>query len=640
MVAIKSLDEALPIVEMKDRLSTLEKYGIYTSLTDIRDAPAGNFPYTLLTGGNKVDYTYTLGNYTGQVDNKRIIKLNSVPINQGALVRQELAGLSFQAKIANSSARDADDRLQDFAVSPEDFEAVGDGITDDSDALQKCFDAMAARKKFGMVRCSFNKIYYIANPDGLKIDVSYTSVDGMGSSFKFAGDGFTISGTEPIPFNQGNQAIRNLRVVGPGQFPSVAAGTVGAGTSVGMRYQGIDGTPSGPQHIKSYDIHVSLFDVGFLYGYNAILLDHFGCSANNCNIGIKSVGGAGDTNEGVKWIGGAIYNCGLAVQQSDIANNGSIALMGVHLDYCDKVILITTGAIVVGWGLWIEAHNWTSAPFEINGTNTQNALMDLNILKMVTGTTGPAATYSHVAKGQYNTTISLDFGFVGRIQPSSDAWYSGAGDFKVRTKSSPTFTQLPHVLREDQSLLIDGNYQLNFIADDTFISTIDSSTQTIADRFRSTYTADSATAIFLSPSTEYAVEGSNSLSVLKNSGAGSNAEIVIALVPAEADANYGIRFKMRKPGASVGGLYINFLWIGGDARDPLGRLPFKKVQPFESIRVDFDGNDSGWITFTNPNVPARKPSWARYLAIVADCKDWNAMGDRLYFARNNVDRTG
>lgn len=115
----KLIDDVKAITDIDDRLNTLEKYGIYTSLTDLKDAEAGNLPYTLITVDGRCEYTYIAGDYTGQDDNINVIKLNSVLISVGALILQ--SSKTIQTSLAPGLPAFSVNKIISRRVSLDDF---------------------------------------------------------------------------------------------------------------------------------------------------------------------------------------------------------------------------------------------------------------------------------------------------------------------------------------------------------------------------------------------------------------------------------------------------------------------------------------------------------------------------------------
>lgn len=59
----------------------------YRSLTELKAAPQANGSYTLLTATGRAEYAFVAGNFTGRADDQAVVKLDSVPLTTGALVR-------------------------------------------------------------------------------------------------------------------------------------------------------------------------------------------------------------------------------------------------------------------------------------------------------------------------------------------------------------------------------------------------------------------------------------------------------------------------------------------------------------------------------------------------------------------------
>lgn len=146
MAAPKYLSGTQTIKDIRDRMNVLEKYGIYTSLADLRNAAAGDFPYTLITNTGKLEYTYTEGNFSTKEDNHNIIKLNSKDLSQGALVLQTVGNFGVQSTPGGPIIRTDDSychttRLSKYTRSG----SLNDYTSAFQDAIQDAVDRKLAR---------------------------------------------------------------------------------------------------------------------------------------------------------------------------------------------------------------------------------------------------------------------------------------------------------------------------------------------------------------------------------------------------------------------------------------------------------------------------------------------------------------
>jgi len=138
----------------------------YLSLVLLKAAPASNRSYKLVTDvGGLVNYAYVTGDFTGKDDESSVVKLNSVPLTTGALVRQGAASISVTGggtvqgfltalsgatgaqKVGRTATgtgailRTLDDVIEDFGKSVKDYGAKGDGVTNDYQAFLNCLAA-------------------------------------------------------------------------------------------------------------------------------------------------------------------------------------------------------------------------------------------------------------------------------------------------------------------------------------------------------------------------------------------------------------------------------------------------------------------------------------------------------------------
>lgn len=98
----------------------------YTSLVDLKAAPASNFVYSLVLAGSRVDYYYETANSPYTADDDNIIKLDDVSLSTGALVKAKASSVSTSNnKTVQTMLDAAEGAFRDTPDSTTEFDWIG-----------------------------------------------------------------------------------------------------------------------------------------------------------------------------------------------------------------------------------------------------------------------------------------------------------------------------------------------------------------------------------------------------------------------------------------------------------------------------------------------------------------------------------
>lgn len=139
-----------------DRGDVGEAANTFDSMAKMQALDPVRYPSATLADGISppIQYAFVRGDFTGRVDGRDIVALDSVEVKTGALVRAGARGVSYRRRTIQA-------RLDEI-VSVLDFGAKGDGVTDDILAFEEARDTGAH------IYAPFPNRYFLSRPLVLK----------------------------------------------------------------------------------------------------------------------------------------------------------------------------------------------------------------------------------------------------------------------------------------------------------------------------------------------------------------------------------------------------------------------------------------------------------------------------------------
>jgi len=188
--------------------------------------------------------------------------------------------LSYMPAGVGAVATDVQDKLREN-VSVKDFGAVGDGVTDDTAAIQAAINAVEATGKAGVVVVPPGTYKMLS---GVVIDASVITLDGKGALLDFSslssGIAITVTGASinyaGNPYFNGSNCLRGLKVKGPGSGVTGVTGLLMTGSGF-----------LGSNDYAIRDCSIYSFATGVVMGDVAyhLLFDH--CSIFLCGVAVN-----------------------------------------------------------------------------------------------------------------------------------------------------------------------------------------------------------------------------------------------------------------------------------------------------------------------------------------------------------------
>lgn len=281
----------------------------------------------------------------------------------GATRRQLLigSGLSVHAVVgAAAMAAHADIVPQPQQVNPEAFGAVGDGVADDTRAMQAALDHCAIT----------GALLYFARPSAkyritksLRYNPHRHSISGGNATLSsdFAGALLVILGGDDVStrsryWTNATRAISGIRMEGPGLTGASVAIVIGSDVEPNRRRNAA--------HVNISNIVVSGFAVGIKFLSHSYLIRFSEANLFNCGLLISSPPGNIDAGENITFISCTLFNCESIVDVFDT----DINFIACSLDYFDQFAVRCAGnSRIAMTGCHIESTSGKSVWFETTG---------------------------------------------------------------------------------------------------------------------------------------------------------------------------------------------------------------------------------------------------------------------------------
>jgi hypothetical protein len=516
--------------------------------------------------------------------------------------------------------------LNESHINVKDFGAVGDGVSDDTAAIQL---AINTAKGAGLKGIS-NKAVFI--PGGiyiisstLTVDSTFTSILSSGAilfSNGFVGTLLNIIASDPLaPYDQTGTRYEGFEIRG-----QLTGGTTLVAGSIAIKLSGGSGvSPINVASLTLAQINVQYFDKAIVFEDNVYLINFVNSTFFNLNTGVtlpKTYNGG----ERMTFHNCTFGNNTLAVSM----NNDSADMMFTNcsFDYGAKIIDLVYGKIFLN-DCHLEFGNPTGPQITLgSGLGTALVMKGGQILSSFTPSS--AKNFDTFIDVQSQGGV-LDQGggalFDGVCLHNMDtkSGFFGSGDGPITVINSQTFQFTgfaPKAISVKENLLADGGFEDNSIG--TLIDDIvflENSTTNILNNGK----------LDLSTTTSTFKSGSNSLRINKPSSQSSGCSFIIGN-RVRSGSRIGFKAFTKNDALLNGTLFYSIVFYKVNNN---GTVP--KLQKFvlgNSYNINFTGATSGtWSDISYPDCP-KAPIWATHCGILFNL-DSLSVGS-IYFDEINI----
>lgn len=207
------------------------------------------------------------------------------------------------------------------------------GMTDEARLRLALSSFVSAREE---VRLTVSRRMVIT--DTITVDTSYISLDFTQGTVDARTiknkPAFVFTGSSNAGYPNTRATVTGLRILGPG---------AGSTSSPGIVFEG--GSATDVRGVGIFGLELSGFAIGIEFRSNAFLLSFFNCHVYRCNVGISMPAGLRNYGENIKFIGGGIGTCDLAVQNAN--PNGNFHLISTSIDFCRRAVEALSGGVFI-----------------------------------------------------------------------------------------------------------------------------------------------------------------------------------------------------------------------------------------------------------------------------------------------------
>jgi hypothetical protein len=504
-----------------------------------------------------------------------------------------VAQVSVAANASTGTVTDSRDMLKRWQntgiVNVKDFGAKGDGVTDDTYAIQASIDSLVDTQAKGVVLIPTGK--YVINSK-LEIDVAYVSIKANGATIDASnitsGEAIHVYGSYYPPYYQAMNCLEGFELIGAGRDTD----------AIGILF---DSTTGSTSHTNYFKININKFKTGIVFGSHSYAQSFINCDVSDCKTCVLMPTGYTDYGERISFIGCTLYNSNNAI---DISNpSGAFFICQTSIDYTRHVATVTAGVLFLT-DCHIESSYWGTgdyngvSPFIVANETGATLIVEGGILLNTASTVG----YSSIIDNENeNSKVQASFTnvFMHNLK-GIGLFSSGDGITKVEGTKSYTITDFPRIVSEKNNLMANGDFANGTINDRIYIS---------ADTAEITDETLTGTNIKLTVSNEYSYKSGYSLKATKTYGGGSVAEFTI-LCPIKPYLLTLATLKLYTPSGMPSALYVPIRYAKVDGS-------YRKFQTIGAL--DLGGQSAFNDGFKEVEVLTAKnlaaPSWATHIAI-------------------------
>lgn len=335
------------------------------------------------------------------------------------------------------------------SVTPEQFGAIGDGTTDDAAAIQRAFDAVAARGRPGVVIMQPRVAYRCDR--ALVLDASHVSLWGQGllDFSNWTGTCLRVTASSvAAPLTAANNYGHRASVAGALRLRGGGRGK----TAIGIQFDADAVATAAQLLIENFSVAGCTTGIEFgRRGYNNVLIR---CDISDCGQCIVWRD-AEDNGERNTLVGCALYNSDVAVRMEQAA--GALYLESCSVDYTRGVYDVLRGS-VFATDCHHESKDWSGRPFRCHGDGAVIHLTGGILL----GQADPLAADALFDVGPGGSArvdgVFLHNVALARVPDRAPAFAVGAGHFAMTRIESFDTSGLPARLHEGRTMLADPDF--------------------------------------------------------------------------------------------------------------------------------------------------------------------------------------